>query len=122
MSLEGAGPPHAPGTGTLLCLVTGVEEDGLQEVCVESDGAVLSVLVFRRGIILRAYLNRCPHFSLPLNARPGSFLLLSGDRLMCAWHCAIFRLTDGLCVDGPARGMALDALPVAAQDGAVVVV
>jgi len=31
---------------------------------------------------------------------------------MCAHHSALFRFDDGLCIDGPCAGAALEAVPV----------
>jgi nitrite reductase/ring-hydroxylating ferredoxin subunit len=84
----------------------------------EGDG-LFSLLLHRRGAGIRAYVNSCPHFSLPLNARPDKFLLLADARIMCAWHCAVFRLDDGHCIAGPAQGMGLEAVPVAVMDGQI---
>jgi nitrite reductase/ring-hydroxylating ferredoxin subunit len=84
----------------------------------EGDG-MLSLIVHRRATLVRAFVNRCPHFSLRLNARPDHFLVLTGERVMCAWHCAVFRLDDGHCIEGPARGMGLDPVPVEARDGSI---
>jgi nitrite reductase/ring-hydroxylating ferredoxin subunit len=70
------------------------------------------LLMHRRLSTVRAYVNQCPHFSLPLNARPDRFLLLAHHRIMCAYHCAVFRLEDGHCEAGPAEGMSLEPVPV----------
>ena len=40
---------------------------------------------------------------------------------MCAFHCAVFRFADGVCVEGPALGMHLAAVPVRVDNGDVVV-
>jgi nitrite reductase/ring-hydroxylating ferredoxin subunit len=79
------------------------------------------VLLYRSGLEVKAYINCCPHLSLPLNARPGEFLLMSGERIMCAHHCAVFRLQDGHCVDGPAGKTALEAVSVEVRDGQIFV-
>jgi nitrite reductase/ring-hydroxylating ferredoxin subunit len=38
---------------------------------------------------------------------------------MCAYHCAVYRFEDGVCIDGPAVGLRLDALPIEVVDGEV---
>ena len=45
--------------------------------------------------------------------------MLGDARIMCAYHCSVFRLQDGVCIDGPANGMALDAVSVEVRDGQV---
>jgi nitrite reductase/ring-hydroxylating ferredoxin subunit len=103
---------YAPVTGTVLCRLDEIPEGGCNEVRFgEGDGA-LSLFVYRGEPGIRAYVNCCPHFSLPLNARPGRFLMLAGAQIMCAYHCAIFRLDDGHCIAGPAEGMGLEEVRV----------
>jgi nitrite reductase/ring-hydroxylating ferredoxin subunit len=77
------------------------------------------VIVMRSGSHAWAYVNRCPHFSLPLNASPNHFLVLGGGRIMCAFHCAVFRFEDGECIEGPAFGMSLQRVPVHLIDGEI---
>jgi nitrite reductase/ring-hydroxylating ferredoxin subunit len=84
----------------------------------EGDG-MLSLLLHRDRETVNVFVNSCPHFSLPLNSRPDQFLLLAEGRVMCAWHCAVFRMNDGYCIDGPARGMGLERVAVSVRDGGV---
>jgi nitrite reductase/ring-hydroxylating ferredoxin subunit len=56
--------------------------------------------------------NRCPHYSLPLNHRPDQFLTRDGDRIMCRQHLALFSIEDGECLDGACEGVPLEAVPV----------
>jgi nitrite reductase/ring-hydroxylating ferredoxin subunit len=103
---------YAPALGTLLCRVDSVPEGACRELRFGEGDGLLSLLLHRRGDGIRAYVNSCPHFSLPLNARPDKFLVLDHARVMCAWHCAVFRLDDGHCIAGPAQGMGLEPVPV----------
>ncbi len=109
----------APGPGQWLCALEDIPEGACTELRYGEDEDAFRVLLHRAGSDVKAYLNRCPHFSLPLNSRPGEFLILGGARIMCAYHCAVFRLLDGVCVGGPATGMALDAMSVEVRDGQV---
>ncbi len=70
---------------------------------------------------VRVYRNRCPHRGTPLDWQPGRFLDREGRHLVCATHCALFRLEDGHCVAGPCAGDALEALPTRAAEGRLVV-
>lgn len=85
-----------------------------------TDEAGFRLLLFRGSTGVVAYVNECPHFSLPLNSQSGQFLLLRGERLMCAWHCAIFGLATGRCIEGPAAGHSLEAVPVTEVNGHIV--
>jgi nitrite reductase/ring-hydroxylating ferredoxin subunit len=109
----------APAPGSLLCRLEDVPDGGCREVRFGPEDSGLSLLLSRRGDLVRAYVNSCPHFSLPLNARPDQFVVMSGDRIMCAWHSAVFRLGDGHCIAGPAQGMGLDVVPVRVVEGQV---
>jgi nitrite reductase/ring-hydroxylating ferredoxin subunit len=59
---------------------------------------------------LRAYLNRCQHLPIPLDAGSRSFFGPDGRQLVCKTHGATYRLEDGMCIAGPCTGRALVAL------------
>jgi nitrite reductase/ring-hydroxylating ferredoxin subunit len=103
---------HAPPAGTALCSLEAVPDGGCKELRYGSGDEAFRLLLYRRGKDVRAYINSCPHFALPLNANSDTFFLLENARIMCAWHCAVFRLEDGYCEEGPAQGLALDRVPV----------
>ena len=69
------------------------------------------LVLVRRGTQVWAYVNRCPHFSVTLDAAHGAVLTYEAQVLMCAHHSALFRFEDGLCIEGPCQGAALDAVP-----------
>jgi len=110
----------APPPGVALCSFEAIPEGGCHGVTLGPLQNPLDILLWRRQGTVRAYVNRCPHFSLPLNAQPQKFLLMSGDRIMCAWHCAVFDLQTGRCLDGPANGMWLEELSIALVCGQVI--
>ena len=110
---------HAPARGTRLCRLDDVKDGECLEVRFGEAPDALSLVVMRSAGQAWAYVNVCPHFSLPLNSQPNAFLVTGERRVMCAYHCAIFRFDDGLCVEGPAEGLHLDAVPVHVVDGEV---
>lgn len=65
---------------------------------------------------LRAYVNRCAHLPIPLDAGSREFLNREGTALMCSTHGALYRLEDGFCTEGPCAGESLLALPVRVDD------
>lgn len=65
---------------------------------------------------VRAYLNRCEHLPIPLDAGSREFLSRDGAHLMCGTHGALFRRDDGFCVAGPCAGRSLCALPFRITD------
>jgi nitrite reductase/ring-hydroxylating ferredoxin subunit len=101
--------------GTALCRLEDIPDGD----CVELRAGPRSLVVMRSGAQAWAYVNVCPHFSLPLNSQPGDFLVVGERRVMCAFHCAIFRFEDGVCIEGPAEGRALERVPVSVVDGEV---
>ncbi len=106
--------------GQLLCRLESIEDGGCAEVRRVAAEEGPPVIVVRKAQMAWAYVNRCPHFSLPLNAAPNRFLTFAPHRIMCAYHCAVFRFEDGVCIEGPAQGMRLDAIPVTVVDGDVI--
>ena len=113
--------PDAPTDGQRLCEVEDVPEGECLELRFGPEADVLSLFVHRSGDAVRAYLNRCPHFSLPLNARPGVFLVLEGGRILCPHHSAVFRLEDGRGDDSRCAAMSLHPVPIEVREGIVFV-
>ncbi len=75
--------------------------------------------VVRRGAIVRAYVNHCPHAGFPLNWQADQFLAPHAPLILCVMHGALFDIEDGRCVSGPCEGLALHPLPVSVQQGYV---
>lgn len=73
----------------------------------ESEGFLLR---FRDSYV--AYENRCPHWSVPLDAEENQFLDSSESFVFCPMHGAGFDAMDGSCFQGPCEGDALERLEV----------
>ena len=112
--------PASNYAGAALCAPDAIPDGGAREVFVGPQDDPLHVVLFRKGDSIFAYRNQCPHFLLPLNAGPGRFILLKDGLVMCAWHSAVFRISDGSGVDGPCLGGRLEPLPVVEQGGQLV--
>ncbi|MCE4556591.1 Rieske 2Fe-2S domain-containing protein [Pelomonas sp. P8] len=72
-----------------------------------------TVFVVRQGEMLRAYLDRCPHYgdtSLPW--RKDRYLDAAGEAIVCAAHGARFDPATGACLLGPCLGQSLTAVPL----------
>jgi nitrite reductase/ring-hydroxylating ferredoxin subunit len=79
----------------------------------QARGAIIQgreAVVVRRGGVLFAYENRCPHQGTPLETFPDKFLNGDGSLLICSTHGARFRVEDGYCVSGPCKGARLRPL------------
>jgi nitrite reductase/ring-hydroxylating ferredoxin subunit len=110
--------PDCPANGARLCRVEEIPDQSGWEVCFGSGKENFKILLLRQGQLVWSYLNFCPHFSLPLNYQPQTFVTLDG-LIMCAHHTAFFNFDDGRCVDGPCVGDGLIPLPCFIQEGVV---
>lgn len=102
-----------------LLALARLEDGGFAEAEVTLEGDAESVLLYRDGDQVRAWLNICPHAGRRLDWAPGQFLKSKDGLLVCAVHGASFELIGGACVAGPCRGETLRAVPVTVRDGAV---
>ena len=107
------------GSGHLLLTLDRLPDDGLLEIEAVIDGDAESLLLFRQGEDVRAWLNICPHAGRRLDWSPGQFLRSKEGLLVCAAHGASFELGKGECVAGPCRGESLREVAVAVREGAV---
>ncbi len=103
-----------------LCRFDEVPDGGARVIAEETAGR--PIVIVRRGDRVWAYVNRCPHFSVPLDFVPGNVSCYRSQVLMCAHHSALFRFDDGRCIDGPCKGASLDSVPVEIDCDAWVVV
>lgn len=83
------------------------------------DGDAESLILYRQGDQVRAWLNVCPHAGRRLDWAPGKFLKSKEGLLVCAAHGASFELGGGQCVAGPCRGSSLRAIALSIIDGDV---
>lgn len=125
-SLNDPGTPgEPPGTATgsapgrPLAAMAQLADGDVHEAGAVVDGDAESLLLFRDGDEVRAWLNICPHAGRRLDWSPGKFLRSKAGHLVCAVHGATFELAGGECVAGPCRGASLRAVPVDVRDGAV---
>ena len=75
-----------------------------------------TVLVLRWQGVVRAYHNRCPHWHVPMQYRKDRFMSGDGRHIVCFAHGALFRPEDGLCLQGPCQGEALQVIEVSEDD------
>lgn len=108
------------GALVVLCRLAELRPTGCREFRIgEGDWPLRGFVVqCQRGV--RAYLNRCPHLSYPLNYLADDFLSYDQRYLQCKMHGALFEKDTGLCVAGPCLGRSLIAVPSRVDDDAVV--
>lgn len=100
-----------------LCCVADVPDGGARVV--DGGEGREPIVVVRRGERVWAYVNRCPHFSVPLDFEPGEISCYRAQVLMCAHHSALFRFEDGRCIEGPCAGAGLEAVHIEVSEGYV---
>jgi len=113
--------PSAPAPGTVLGPLAEVPENDGREYSFGEGRDAFSLFVVRCGEGVRAYRNVCPHLQMALNFAGDGFMASDGLHLFCPMHGATFRIEDGVCLQGPPEGDALTAIPVAVEDGRIVV-
>jgi nitrite reductase/ring-hydroxylating ferredoxin subunit len=105
----------------VLCRAKDVPEGHARGFVVGEGYARRDLVLVRRGGVLRAYVNSCPHQGTPLETFPDRFLNDDGSMLVCSTHGARFRVEDGYCVSGPCEGRLLRAVAFEVVGGDVVV-
>ena len=118
--------PGGPDTGTLIVDLADLPDHGGAEIVFgeedddsASSGTGIRVLVQRLGDAIHVYENRCPHAGTPLNLFGPDFLDISGQKLICRTHGALFDPKDGYCTRGPCKGEHLRAIAHTIRDGKV---
>lgn len=106
-----------------LCALNEIGDPGTRGFEIEDgEQRPQRVFVVRKGEVLAAYRNRCPHTGAPLEWVPDQFFDIDHNFIQCAIHGALFRPEDGYCVRGPCAGGSLEPLPLEVRDGQVSVI
>ena len=72
-----------------------------------------TLFVVRRGAVLRAYRDACPHFGdTPMAWRKDAYLNGDGARIVCHAHGAQFDIGSGECLLGPCLGQRLTPVEI----------
>jgi nitrite reductase/ring-hydroxylating ferredoxin subunit len=110
--------PARPAPGTLLLHMADLSDAEARAVDFRSGDALFSIVFVRRGDLVVAYENDCPHARQPMERPDGRVVMLERKFLVCSAHGASFRIEDGVCVGGPAKG-GLTPFPTHIRDGAI---
>ncbi|MDZ7920330.1 Rieske (2Fe-2S) protein [Rhodoferax sp.] len=109
-------PTPLPPPGTLLgeldTLPDGVATMGELPTEPGSGEAPFRYVLLRSGTEVKAYVNRCAHFGVPLAARQDLLIFVPHTSITCNVHYARYRWSDGTCVSGECDGVGLLAIPV----------
>ena len=104
----------------VICALSELPDGGCLGFRLGTGDWPLRGLVVRMGDDVRAFVNRCPHASHPLDLVPGRFLTPDGSLIRCSSHGALFEKSTGRCLAGPCVGKALRPIPVQVESGFVV--
>lgn len=105
--------PHAPAAGTVVAQMdTLVDECATMITVGGTDTHGFRMLLLRSGPSVHAFVNRCPHFGVPLAGRQEQLLQKPGASLTCNVHYARFRWSDGFCESGDCMGESLIPVPL----------
>ena len=99
--------------GVRLCALNDIPDPGARNFVLQLRAGRFHGFVVRRGGAVHGYVDRCPHMGLPLARALDAYLAPDASLIACAWHGALFRIEDGLCVGGPCAGQRLTPWPVA---------
>ena len=102
-----------------LCRLNDIEDGGARGFAVEGPDVAQRLIVVRMGDAVHGYVNACPHVPMRLDYTPGEFFDAEGRYLHCDGHGALFRVEDGVCVEGPCLGERLVRAPVRVAAGLV---
>jgi nitrite reductase/ring-hydroxylating ferredoxin subunit len=104
--------PGAPDAGAIIGALEELPEAHAREYVFGCGVSAFRMIVVRRSGAIYAYLNLCPHMSLPLNQEPDVFMSRDSQTLLCSRHFAQFEIDGGLCIAGACVGSRLERIPV----------
>ncbi len=100
------------GSHLSLCRLADLTDGDSRGVSAQVGGEPVELLLVRRGGVVYAYHNHCPHTGAPLDWSPHQFLDIEKRFIQCALHGALFRIETGLCIYGPCVESYLEPAPV----------
>jgi len=107
--------PRAPAPGTALGPVAELSDGQATLLALDTGGGAahpFRLLLMRDGAAVRAFVNRCPHFGVPLAAKQALLISKPGNSITCNVHYARFRWSDGVCESGECVGEGLIPVPL----------
>jgi nitrite reductase/ring-hydroxylating ferredoxin subunit len=108
--------PQAPGTGAVLgqlhALVDGQASMHVLDNTTPPSEKPFRYLLLRSGTTVKAYVNRCAHFGVPLAARQDLLIFKPHVSVSCNVHYARYRWADGVCESGDCAGESLLPIPL----------
>ena len=109
--------PHAPAPGTEVAVLSDLP-DGQATLRIVPSSSDLSqakpfgLVLLRSGDQVKAYVNRCAHFGVPLAAKQEQLIFKPHISISCNVHYARYRWSDGVCEYGDCEGESLSPVPL----------
>lgn len=107
--------PHAPAPGTPLAHRDDLADGVPTMLALDTGGGAdkpFRLLLLRSGADVRAFVNRCAHFGVPLAAKQAQLIFKPHTSITCNVHYARYRWADGTCESGECEGEGLVAVPL----------
>jgi len=101
-----------PVFGLKICALREIPDGGGRIFQFPTEQGEHCLLVLRSAGCCYGYINRCPHFGMPLSACDSQLILESNRWVKCNVHYAKFTWQDGLCVAGDCEGESLQKVPL----------
>ncbi len=111
--------PGAPMPGTLLCDADAVPDNAVLMLDLPAAEKPFRLLLLSHHGVVRAFVNRCAHFGVPLAQIPAHLKFNPGVNLRCNVHYASYHWADGRCESGECAGEDLISVPVFQRDGKI---
>jgi len=102
-----------------LAEIKDIEPDIWYEFNLQTDDALISLMLLLKDDKFTAFKNSCPHQGRRMNYSLGQFLITSEGNLVCPAHGAEFKPDDGLCINGPCLGQSLEFIHIQLNDDCV---
>ena len=116
--------PNAPAPGLQLGRLEDLPDGSAHMLALPSStnpqDQPFRLLLLRSGEQVRAFVNQCAHFGVPLAQREEQLIFTPHQHLTCNVHYARYRWRDGACEAGECNGQSLMAVPISvAPDGCI---
>lgn len=103
-------PPRGYRLGNLRDLVDG--QAAMREMQTEGSEKPFRYILLRSANHVRAYVNRCAHFGVPLAAQQSQLIFKPHQSLTCNVHYAQYHWDTGTCMSGDCEGESLLPIPL----------
>lgn len=109
---------EGPTPGAVLARFDEIPDKGAIVRDLREGEKLYSFVLARRGDVLAAYWNICPHAHVRMETFDGQLIVRMDRYLMCTLHGAMYDLGDGRCAAAPGGGD-LEKAPIELVDGEV---